>query len=187
MKTANCKPFFKKRYLVFKLVKHNFFLTNVHPFWINLMWGLQKFWNISLIELLVFFFWNGNLFSALKDFYKGPWVTMQDHMGPYVTICDHTGPLRTNQDYMWLFMWQCCYLSNQTLLRDCFEFKIYGRISSIPLYKDYYCCSFFTKLYFDNIEKTPNFWCAVHTLDGNNLKKKPHSINAIVLQEFLDM
>ena len=33
-------PFFKKRYLVFYLVKHNLFLTNVHQFWSSLMWEL---------------------------------------------------------------------------------------------------------------------------------------------------
>ena len=33
------------------------------------------------------------------------------------------------------------------------------------------------KLYFEHFEKTPNFGCMVHTLDGKKLKKTPHPIN----------
>ena len=64
----------------------------------------------------------------------------------------------------------CLYLSNHISHRGCFVVKTNGRISSITLYKDH-CCGFFMswvikeqrKLYFENVEKTPNFGRVVHT------------------------
>ena len=72
----------------------------------------------------------------------------------------------------------CLYISIKILLKGRFVFKMNGKISSIPLYKDH-CCSFFTswvikqqkRCILNILKKTPNFGRSVHTLKTTTWRK----------------